>query len=219
VPTASCRRHSFCCGREGCRQRVAPPSVRFMGRRVYPAALVTLSCALKRGLTRRRCEELRGLFGASRKTLLRWSRWWKEQFPATKFWSGLRGLFMPPPRNAALPGAFFERVCARDETACPGGRCRHVARGGIALASAASPITEPDKKAIKYREHSHRWRCSDYVGGGKSGATVSRRVEVPSQVRHPSHAQGASVLGCVKRHGFASYSPCSRGCAWLRAAP
>ena len=29
------RRHSFCCAADGCRRRCTPPSVRFLGRRVY----------------------------------------------------------------------------------------------------------------------------------------------------------------------------------------
>ena len=34
----SVRRFSLCCGREGCRQRATPPSLRFLGRRVYVGA-------------------------------------------------------------------------------------------------------------------------------------------------------------------------------------
>jgi len=33
-------RLSLCCGREGCRARATPPSVRFLGRRVYAAVAV-----------------------------------------------------------------------------------------------------------------------------------------------------------------------------------
>ena len=33
-------RYSLCCGREGCRRRVMPPSVRFWGRRVYWAPVI-----------------------------------------------------------------------------------------------------------------------------------------------------------------------------------
>ncbi len=36
-------RHSLCCGREGCRKRTLPPSVRFLGRRVYLEAVVLLA--------------------------------------------------------------------------------------------------------------------------------------------------------------------------------
>src|SRR5262245_34120147 len=33
-------RFSFCCARDGCRQRATPPSLRFLGRRVYLGAAV-----------------------------------------------------------------------------------------------------------------------------------------------------------------------------------
>jgi len=40
------RRFSLCCGRDGCRHRVTPPSVRFLGRRVYVGAVVILVSAV-----------------------------------------------------------------------------------------------------------------------------------------------------------------------------
>ena len=39
------RRLSFCCERDGCRKRATPPSVRFLGRKVYLAAVVVLVVA------------------------------------------------------------------------------------------------------------------------------------------------------------------------------
>ena len=36
------KRLSWCCAREGCRKRKTPPSVRFLGRRVYLGAVVLL---------------------------------------------------------------------------------------------------------------------------------------------------------------------------------
>src|SRR5258708_166628 len=36
-------RFSLCCGREGCRKRATPPSVRFLGRRVYLGAVVIVA--------------------------------------------------------------------------------------------------------------------------------------------------------------------------------
>jgi hypothetical protein len=43
-------RHSLCCGREGCRKRALPPSLRFLGRRVYLEAVVLLASALTMAL-------------------------------------------------------------------------------------------------------------------------------------------------------------------------
>ncbi len=40
------RRFSLCCGRDGCRHRATPPSVRFLGRRVYAGAVVILASAV-----------------------------------------------------------------------------------------------------------------------------------------------------------------------------
>src|SRR5262249_9270810 len=37
------RRFSLCCSRQGCRRRLTPPSVRFLGRRVYAAVLVVVA--------------------------------------------------------------------------------------------------------------------------------------------------------------------------------
>ena len=36
---AYARRVSFCCRREGCRYRATPPSLRFLGRKVYAGAM------------------------------------------------------------------------------------------------------------------------------------------------------------------------------------
>src|SRR5580693_2997648 len=40
------RRFSLCCGRDGCRHRAMPPSVRFLGRRVYVGAVVIVASAV-----------------------------------------------------------------------------------------------------------------------------------------------------------------------------
>lgn len=50
---------SLCCAR--CRKRRTPPSVRFLGRRVYLAAVVVLACVLRQGPTRWRVARLRDL--------------------------------------------------------------------------------------------------------------------------------------------------------------
>ena len=47
-------RLSFCCNKEGCRRRTTPPSVRYLGRRVYLGVIVILACAITHGLTSQR---------------------------------------------------------------------------------------------------------------------------------------------------------------------
>jgi hypothetical protein len=79
-------RFSFCCNRDGCRKRATPPSVRFLGRKVYLAAVVVLVSAMRHGATPRRARELSALFGADRRTIARWQEFWREYFPQTHFW-------------------------------------------------------------------------------------------------------------------------------------
>lgn len=103
-------RISFCCNREGCRRRVTPPSVRFLGRKVYLGAVVVLVSAMLNGPTPRRVAKLRELFGISERTLRRWSVWWRAAFAATTFWKAAAGRFAPPPPAIhALPHSLLER--------------------------------------------------------------------------------------------------------------
>ncbi len=62
-------RFSFCCSTDGCRRRITPPSVRFLGRRRYLSAVVVLVSAVFHGLTTKRAEELEKLIGVSHRTL------------------------------------------------------------------------------------------------------------------------------------------------------
>ena len=51
-------RFSFCCGVEGCRRRVSPPSLRFLGRKVFWGVVVLLVPVLRQGPTPKRVERL-----------------------------------------------------------------------------------------------------------------------------------------------------------------
>ena len=56
-------RFSFCCARDGCRTRRTPPSLRFLGRKVYLAAIVVLIAIMREGATAARMRQLSGLVG------------------------------------------------------------------------------------------------------------------------------------------------------------
>lgn len=54
----SCKiRLSFCCASDGCRRRCTPPSVRFLGRKVYLGAMVVLVMAMQHGLSAKRRQQ------------------------------------------------------------------------------------------------------------------------------------------------------------------
>lgn len=103
------RRESLCCEREGCRRRTTPPSVRFLGRRVYLAALVVLVSAMTGGVTERRAAAMRELVGVSVRTLQRWRAWWLVTFPEKVFWREARGRLASPVDEARLPVSLLER--------------------------------------------------------------------------------------------------------------
>jgi hypothetical protein len=107
LSTAYDRRTSFCCAR--CRKRLTPPSVRFLGRRVYLAAVVVLACVLRQGPTPWRVARLREVLGVSQDTLARWHRWWREAFVRTAFWKAACGRFARPIDATDLPRELVTR--------------------------------------------------------------------------------------------------------------
>jgi len=121
-------RLSFCCAVDGCRRRNTPPSVRFLGRKVYLGVMVVLLTALQHGLTEPRRRALIERLDVPPQTLARWRRWWREVFPTTRCWRTEQGHFLPPIAVAALPGALlgrftgadlFERLCQLLLLICP----------------------------------------------------------------------------------------------------
>lgn len=103
------RRASFCCNLEGCRRRHTPPSVRYLGRKVYVLLVIVLQSALHQGLNPKRVVQWRRLLPqVDRRTLQRWVEWWREHFATGPFWKGARALFMPPLSESELPVGLCE---------------------------------------------------------------------------------------------------------------
>lgn len=76
------RRFSLCCGREGCRRRATPPSVRFLGRRVYLGVVVIVASMV--ALAVRSAEASRRRTGVPARTTKRWLGWWQGPFLGTE---------------------------------------------------------------------------------------------------------------------------------------
>jgi len=100
-------RLSFCCA--VCRRRSTPESVRYLGRRVYVAAVVVLVSAMRYGLSAKRAHALAQYVRVPRRTVERWRAWWLDQFVQTPFWKGACARFVPPLRTSALPASLVER--------------------------------------------------------------------------------------------------------------
>ena len=67
-------RFSYCCGKEGCRKRFTPPSMRFLSRKVYSSVIIFLVFLLKSKTDELKVEELNLLLGTSLsvETVRRW---------------------------------------------------------------------------------------------------------------------------------------------------
>jgi hypothetical protein len=89
------QRFNTCCG--WCRRRCMPPSVRFLGRRVYAGVIVMLATMVAVV-----CE-------AADKTLGRWLAWWTQVLPTLSYWTVLRAGFVPAVQSARLPASLVER--------------------------------------------------------------------------------------------------------------
>ena len=103
------QRFSFCCAVDGCRSRETPPSLRFLGRKVYLASIVVLIAIMQHGATASRVRQLSAEIGVDRRTVERWRRWWRDSFTATPFWQAARAAFMPPVDHSRMPAALLER--------------------------------------------------------------------------------------------------------------
>ena len=107
-------RFSFCCSLEECRKRATPSSMRFLGRKVYIAAVLTLISAMVNGATAAR-RQLSDLLGVSRRTVQRWQGWWLSTFTAGSFWKLASAAFTPPVDAARIPASLLDRFVGAAE--------------------------------------------------------------------------------------------------------
>jgi len=109
LPEGYDRRLSLCCSADGCRKRVTPPSVRYLGRKVYLAAAVTIVSAIQASPKPWAIAKLQELTGVSRRTVMRWRKWWRETFVTTSVWVAIRARMMPTVDQGTLPHSLLER--------------------------------------------------------------------------------------------------------------
>ena len=99
-------RFSWCCGREGCRTRMTPPSVRFLGRKVYLEGAILIACVLM-PLLEQSAAVVRRATGIAARTLRRWHAWWQTVFVASALFTELRA-HVPDVDVVTLPGALID---------------------------------------------------------------------------------------------------------------
>ncbi len=117
LPAAYSKRESLCCVAEDCRRRVTPPSVRFLGRKVYLGVVITIVSAMKHGVSGARAKAIAQAVGASRETLMRWRQWWTSWFVKTPFWSAAQSSVVPQVVTTELPASLLARFAGDDTRA------------------------------------------------------------------------------------------------------
>jgi hypothetical protein len=102
------RRFGLCCGREGCRKRATPPSLRFLGPRVYLGVVVIVASMVAQALGRR-ATAIRRATGVAARTARRWLVWWQGPFIRTEVFEAVRARLIGA-SVAELPASVVGRL-------------------------------------------------------------------------------------------------------------
>ena len=82
---------------------------------MYVGAVFVLATVLQHGPSKRSVTALSSLLGITRRTLVRWRRWWSTAFATSRFWKSLRGRFVPAVDEAAMPASILSRMLGTDD--------------------------------------------------------------------------------------------------------
>ncbi|MCP3922000.1 MAG: hypothetical protein GY714_05370 [Desulfobacterales bacterium] len=97
-------RFSLCCGREGCRHRLTPPSCRFMGRKVYwHINIMVIISDWQNRIYEINIYKLSKLHDVSRNTIARWITFYRDDFPSSDQWRTIRGQIVSFIKDTKLP--------------------------------------------------------------------------------------------------------------------
>lgn len=80
---------------------------------MFFGAVMVLAAAMQHGPTKKQAGELEALLGVSRRTLVRWRRWWTTVFATSRFWQSLRGRVVPGADELTMPRSLL--ACFADE--------------------------------------------------------------------------------------------------------
>lgn len=121
IPEEYLHRFSLCCGREGCRRRVLPPSCLFLDRRVYWQAVILVVMTLRQSRSNGiGANRLMRMFSIPRKTIVRWTSYFRDEFAASSRWLRLRGRVDSSVSNGDLPGSLAQHFLSHCHSAVDG---------------------------------------------------------------------------------------------------
>lgn len=106
IPEEYFIKFSLCCGTQGCRQRLSPPSTRFLGRKVYwSPVILSIITDCQNHFKGKTLADLTRHTGISRHTLKRWLGFFRNTFPASPTWRKIRGYVSAYVGNDTLPSS------------------------------------------------------------------------------------------------------------------
>lgn len=97
---------SLCCSQQGCRTRSTPPSVRFLGRRVYIALFIMLMLLPEDDADVAKVQEKIITLppkSFDKSTFRRWFTWWNTTIPRSPIWKKMVGTLPANVDNQFLP--------------------------------------------------------------------------------------------------------------------
>ena len=116
IPPEYCVRMSLCCGREGCRHRVLPPSCLFMGRKVHWRVVILVVMAIRqRQSSPMTVEWIEEHCAVPVRTVVRWTAFFLNEFPGSRAWQRVRGRVSSEVSDAALPGSLVAYFLAQHD--------------------------------------------------------------------------------------------------------
>ena len=90
-----------------CRRRTLPPSVMFLGRKVYVELVVVAAAVLAQ---RDGVDAAAAATGVPALTIRRWLGYWQQRLPDEGWWREMRALFATPPADEGLPSSLVEQT-------------------------------------------------------------------------------------------------------------
>lgn len=103
-------RFSLCCGQDGCRKRVAVPSIRFFGRRIYNSRTFLIISYLLKEMSIKRVNKLCSYFGITPNTVKSWKKWWSNDFMKSKQSKVLKGRLIFNSSGGYIPSFIYKNL-------------------------------------------------------------------------------------------------------------
>ena len=121
IPEECQVRLSLCCSHPECRRRSLPPSVLFMGRRIYWKIVILVVVTLRSNSPSQTSKSrLRQLFDVDSKTVSRWVSYFRTIFPSSPVWQSIRGRICSSVKDTDLPGGLIGYFLTHSPTAVQG---------------------------------------------------------------------------------------------------